>query len=201
MAICDAVPGHIFAVNVKGRWNAAADVVNSFQIEYVDGGTISAATLYNDLGNWTGALLDLVKLFCNALMVWEKYNVAHLDGNCGSGDLAISPTIPGSLENDLVPGGVAALSSFPTGVRRVVPRKYWAGLDSSMIGAGGYLTPTAQGLVEDVNDFLMTPYVTGTQTYRYGYFSPKTTSWLIPNTAAVSNVPAYQRRRRVGTGS
>lgn len=201
MADCDAPVGAIFQVDVMGRWSSAADVINSFQLQYVDGPTVDRETLWTDIGDWAYELYDIVKDICNVLMVVDHYRVAHLNGNCSSGTLELASSIPGALTNDAYASGVAALTLYRTGIKRVVMRKYWGGLDESMVNEGGGMSATALGVLAVVNDFLIDPFVIDTRTYQYGYFSPKTAQFQVPINATRAAYPAYQRRRRVGSGS
>jgi len=48
---------------------------------------------------------------------------------------------------------------------------------------------------------LMEPWSLGDHQYEYGYLSPKTMAFEVPDLAVVPTVPAYMRKRKPGRGA
>lgn len=193
--------GAIFEVKTLGRWNDESDAQNVFQYKLISGGGIDFDTVVDDFKTVTKDFLDLLKVVCTTLMVWDNYAVATLDGNCVSGAIAYDATIDGDVTGDPVPPGVAALTSFPTGFSRVVLRKYWPGMAESNVGSDGRLTTTARTAVNTAVAELVADKTVSGRTYQYGYFSPKLDDWVNANAYTTQKNLAYQRRRRPGTGT
>jgi hypothetical protein len=197
---CDLSNGGVVRASVYGKWNLVSDLVNSYQFQLVSGGPVSLSQEISDLRTLLEDLYDLVKEFCNVVSVFQGFHAEHLNGNCGTGNVPFTAPIQGALTGDAIPPGVAALISFPTGVRRVVMRKYFGGLDSGVLDADGEIEATAYGDFNAVISYLMSPIVVGARTWRFGYQSPKTSTFEVPFTNVLHTTPAYQRRRRPGTG-
>ena len=198
---CELANGGIVQVTVHGRFNNAADVNNVYQVQLIDGGPLTLNEVGEGLADWFEVLYDYVKLFCNALVTWQGISAQHLNGNCVTGLHTFTSPIVGSLTNDVVPPGVAALMSFQTGIARVVGRKYFGVLDESVIGATGGLTGTFTAQAANIGAHLTQDTLVSGLTWQAGHFSPKTLEWQPFTGYTYSTNPAYQRRRRVGSGS
>lgn len=195
--------GSVFNVSVVGRWNNVSDIINSYQMYLVNGGPLDIDDVSESLRDVFDQLYDYVKLFCNVVTVWSGIKIAELDGDCATGLVAFASPITGSLSNDPTPSGVAALASFPTGIKRRVLRKYFGGLDESIIGPSGNISTAGTGLVQDAVDFLLTDMVGVGITWRYVYRSTidGVPTNVFPRSGKANSIPAYQRRRRLGTGN
>jgi len=193
--------GAIFRVTLIGKFNGTADVINVFEVINTDTDGLTLQQAWDDCQGFAGAVALLAAQALNVNMEFLGARVAELDGDWASGFYPFTNPIPGDLSNGAVPEGAAALMSFPTGVKRVIPRKYFGVLDNSMVSALGFLTSTCVGYFEDVGDLLMVPWEGTYASWEYGYNSPKTLGFERPLGYSISTVPAYQRRRRRGTGS
>lgn len=197
---CGFDNGGILVVQAEGTFNGLSKVINSYQLLLTDGGPVTYEDWRDDIRDWGDALYTLVKAVCNVLMVFEGVRGEFTQGVCSSGFIPFVTPLTGELLGDPVPSGVAALISFPTGVSRVVPRKYFGVLDAGVIDTNGNLADTTFGDFNAIGAYLRDPQTINGRTWQYGYLSPKTSSFEVPFSAVLSQTPAYQRRRRVGTG-
>lgn len=195
--------GSVFDVAVQGKWNNVSQTINTYQMLLISGGVTDIDTVSASLEEYFRVAYTIVKAICNAVQVFEGIKIAELDGDCATGLVPFDGgSLVGDLVNDPIPSGVAALISFPTGVKRVVLRKYIPGLDESVIGPSGNVGTASQNVVASFGDHLRSQLTYGGLTWRMAWRSPKLPSQnLLPIGQKVSAIPAYQRRRRAGTGN
>lgn len=198
---CTLNDGGIVQVYFRGEFNGAEDITNVFQMRLNSGGPATPTTVSNSLKEWGTALANLLKLMCNVLTVYDSISWEHLNGNCASGEIPFTAPIAGTLTGDALPPQIAALSKFPTGIKRVQLRKYWGGMDSTMNSATGGSTAAFRLLQEDVNDYLFFPQTHDTLEWQYGYFSPKVGEFVEPIASSFSLNFHTQRRRSKNVGS
>jgi hypothetical protein len=80
-------------------------------------------------------------------------------------------------------------------------RKYFGVFTEADIDANGTWGTGLVAAMVVVAGFLLAPLVAANGAYEYGYLSPKTSNFEVPTGAVVTDIPAYQRRRRQGRGS
>jgi len=193
--------GDAVRVDLVADIDADQDMIGVYQFRLISGDIASEADVLDDLLSIGGAIVTIVRQLCNVLTVWRKIRAVNLTTNTLIGEADFTPNVAGSLTGDQVPYGVAALTTFPTYTPNVRLRKFLGGLDSGVLTASGKITA---GGVADLADFvtlMLDPFTETNGTWQYGYLSPKTAGWVGPVSGTVTNVPAYQRRRRQGTGS
>lgn len=193
--------GAQFRATVVGDASSAGDIINVYEYQMNNGSNVSGATVLTDLEVILRGLYTLVALINNAVTVWRGFRVEELDGSNATGLLPfVGGDITGALTNDPVPSGVSALILFPTGVKRVLLKKYFGVLDESEIGPSGNIPTATLNDLGDIAAYLLAVQ-SFNQDWSYGFKSPKTGTFLIPDESTVSAIPAYQRRRKFRVGA
>lgn len=192
--------GGIYEVRVRGRINNAADLVNVFQVKLLSGGPVDALDFGADLVDYFTQLYGYILPICNAVTVINDLIFSGLAGVNVAGPFSMSD-IDGDLTNNPVPFGVAGLISFPTGIKRVIMKKYWGVFDDSMLDASGNWSSTAVSAMATAAAHMAQPRTYNGRSIEYGYYSPKVSAWVPAEGWNIKTLPAYQTRRRPGTGS
>lgn len=193
--------GAQFRITAEGDASNAGDLANVYEYYMGTGTGVSGADVLDDLVDIFTALYVLISAFTNAVAVWRGIRVTELDGSNATGLLPfVGGDITGQLTNDPIPTGVALLMSFPTGIKRVVPRKFFGVLDTSLLGASGNFGSAPTTAMTNTAAFLVTPQVE-TQTWYYSHKVKGVGPTVFPDSAVISLVPAYQRRRKLNVGS
>lgn len=106
----------------------------------------------------------------------------------------------GASGNEPVPSGVAYLIVFNTGVKRVQSKKYFGQCDSGYLSNGNWNSTLVTGLsliAATIIENFVGP--TTADAFQWGVVDKLGAFWDW-NEAFVKSEPAYQRRRRFGTG-
>jgi len=193
--------GAIERVYLDADYATATDIVGVYQFMLVDGGGIDYADMWDDVLAIMDSIAIILKAIVTAGTIWRGIRVEDLNGNNSSGPLPFDSPVAGEGADGGIPSGVAALLNMPTGVKKVQLRKYVGVLDKTLAMSGVNLSAGAVSALTDLADVLMAPIPQNGRTYRYGYLSPKTNTFLVPTSANIPLVPSYQRRRKVGVGS
>lgn len=183
----------------------ASEVLNIFLFKLVDNPGSDEDTL-DDFVDWTTNVWgpDWADLAASAASIIQvAVDVVNLDGtvarNIGSESLAIPGTVGGEI-------GVAAAAAYikaDTALPKTRGSKYIPGLGEGNI-ADGLLTVESLGdLALLIIDFF-TVYLGAVSTARYepGVVSRPTETWVpFEGNGYITDVPAYQRRRKPNVGS
>ena len=194
-------PLDVLEMTARTEFNGVEDVANVYQMEYQGGAAITDAQGITDVISFLEALYAI---FIGAQTILQLYRDIRVGNKTqgtvfgrfpwptlvGGGDVAFS-TAPGT----------AILSSFSTGIPRVTPRKYWGVFCADNMDADGTWGGIITATLAAATAFMLTPYVGVSGTWLYGYLSPKTLSFVVPNGSSTGDIPAYQRRRKQGKGS
>jgi hypothetical protein len=195
--------GATFRVAVQGRWDDAVDVVNVYALNNTGSAISDEQNLIEDMIDWATALLTILKYVQNLVMIWDSIHISAWEGEWTLGTNPLAAPIAGTNDNGAAASGVAALMYFNTSTPRRQARKYFGGLDADvLVGESAQLTSAALTALSTLGVFLLDEYVGSYSTYQYGVYQiDGTPAFLLPNSGVVSATPAYQRRRRRGTGS
>lgn len=178
----------------------AASVQNVFAFKLIGsalGDTVAMQDLAEELDDW---------YTCINPQIVDNQTYVDIDGFNLTQDSPLpetswpSKTVGGSA-SDPTPSGAAALVTFRTNFSRRRGRKFLGVMGEGNIGANGQWNTTLMTNLATFGAQLLDPFV--------GQVSGET--WLpviwsvlkagmLPTEAVVSAIPAYQRRRRIGTG-
>lgn len=193
--------GQVVRVDLVGDFDAVSDIVNVFQYKLIAGDNVADEDVLGDMLVIMSALLVIIKNLATILTVWRRIRVTNLSTGVLLGEASFSSPVEGTSTGDSGAAGVAALISLKTNIPRVVLRKYFGPLAEGVLGTNGRLSSGALDILTDVGEYLLADQTVTPNTWQYGILSPKTNNWEVPSAAAFDNVPAYQRRRRPGSGS
>lgn len=196
-----ASDGDVLRCDLVADYDAGQDIVNTFQYRIGTPSTISDEDVLDDMMEIMTAIVNVIKAIMNAGTIWRKIRVRNLSTGALTGERAFSPTIAGTLDTEAVPLGAAYLVTALTNVPNVRLRKFFGVADASVLTSNGNFTGASQTVMEGLVPLLLNDQAATNASYEYGYLSPKTSSFLSPTAVTVTNIPAYQRRRRPGTGS
>lgn len=177
------------------------DIVNVFQFQKQDIGPTSDQFVIDDI-------IDILEAFYTILnasvTIWQFYRdirFTNVTQNKVLGTHSWKTLATGVVGGDALAPGVAALINYGTGIARVTPRKYIGVFTEAANDQMGVWTSAVVGGLTAAAATLMGLIVETNGDYYYGYFSPKTINFEVVNSAVITNIPAYQRRRKQGRGS
>lgn len=196
-----AESGQVLRTDLVADFDGVDDIVNVFQHQLSSSSTVEDATLLSDLLTIMTAIATIIKGVSNLLTVWNRIRVTNHTTNTLVGEAAISPTIAGTVSGDSNAPGVSACVLFKTNIPRVVLRKFLGPVSTNALTADGRLGGGVVAVMTNLGLELLEPQVIGSNTYTYGYDSPKALSFVVPTIVSFSTIPAYQRRRRQGVGA
>ena len=193
--------GGVYEVVAEGTLNGASKVQNVYQLQKVDGGTLSQALGLADIKAWLALVLNVVKAVQTTLLVWETLTVNTLEGDNTTGSVPLTASIAGTATGDYLPAGVAMLAYMNTGVRRRQLRKYIPGTTEGTVTAAGIYGTASTAIVAGMGTYLLNDYVGANGSWRYGHYRRGFPgSFVFPTSLTVTTNPSYQRRRRLGRG-
>ena len=191
----------ILEVAVTFANDVSGDQMNRFQLRKEDVGSASEADVLDDIADILETIYTIIVSMIslrNVLQDVRVYNVTQdvLVGNTDAGTF-----IGGTGANPPSAQGVAFQTYFPTDVPRVVLSKYWPSVVQASITGEGLVSAARIANLTTICNLMVADFVEANGTYRYGYLSPKTLSFVVPEEFVVPAIPAYQRRRKPGRGS
>jgi hypothetical protein len=181
--------------------NGTDDVINVFQFQKQNITPLSDAETVTQILDILEQIYTIFLAAQSLLLLYRDVRVTNKTQSILLGTVAWPNLVDGENVTDLVPPGAAALINFNTVVSRVSPRKYFGGFTiDSLDNNGTWDDPLLTDLVEVVA-LMLDSFEVGGHTWQYGYLSPKSLGFEIPVGGTLSDVPAYQRRRKQGRGS
>jgi hypothetical protein len=158
----------------------------------------------------TGARADLVEkletfygeleVVLSEHLTFEEVDFFNLTTGQPMGATEFDVLATGANVGDVLPGGVAGLIVFRTGISRVLGRKYIGGFTEGN-SSDGAVDSGALAALADAGGFMLGSFVgisTG-GTWLPGVISTAGPFWAYQE-AIIRNIWAYQRRRRPGAG-
>ncbi len=193
--------GDVIEMTVIHDNTITGDQINRYQYQISGTPPIDNATLLDDVAFIVEALYDLVKSIIAVRNVFREVRVVNK-----TQDLLVGSTDAGDYDGgisvgDDAPQGVASFVYLTTDVPRVILSKYLPSPTVDDVGANGGQLVSGLATLASYAAALLTPYVFGSTTYSYGYYSPKVDDFVIPQVATASDIFAYQRRRKKGRGA
>lgn len=190
----------VVEVAARLEYNGVEDMVNVFQFQKTDVPAVSDALGMADIIAFLEAVYTTINTFMPLIHLYRDLTARNVTQGTVLGTFPWATLTAGTSVQDALPPGVAVMSAFSTGVPRVILKKYWPGVDESTNRTDGAFGTGLMTAIGTMNAGLLVPYVGANSTWQYGYLSPKTASFLTPVAAVVTDIPAYQRRRKQGRG-
>lgn len=191
----------VLDVAVGGTFQTNEEIVAAYQFRLNDIGGLNDALVLEDMEALVNALYAIVRALLVAATVIRTIRVANKTQGTLLGDIVLGTPIAGTGGASAVAPGVAALASFPTNIPRVTGRKFWGPLSTAVVDGNGFIGASSLVNMNSAIAYLIAPITPGNGTYQYGYDSPKAGGFVAFTEGQAFAEPAYQRRRRRGTGS
>lgn len=191
----------VIEVAARSEFNGVDDIVNVWQFQITTPGSINDAGVAGDLIGILEAFYNLINAGISLLQLYRDLRLTNITKGTVLGIYPWATLVAGAAADEPTPPGVATLLNFSTDIPRVAPRKYIGVTTEVRVDSQGFLDAGWVALNASAGA-LMIGVLTGTLgTYLYGYQSPKTLTFEPVKALTVTNVPAYQRRRKQGRGS
>ena len=195
------VQGTTIEASARMEWNSNEDVVNVFQFHLESAVPLTDAQGIDDVIEFLEAIYTIITSSMTLIQLYRDIRIRNWDTGQVYGTFPWPTLTIGGSASTPLPSGVAAMINFSTGVARVTPRKYFGGFVEDALVGDATWTPALQGYLTSVAALMLVDFTAVNGVWSYGYQSPKTGVWEYPTGAVVTDVPAYQRRRRPGRGS
>lgn len=181
--------------------SVSGEQMNRYQYQISTPSPVDDAGILVDLAVLVEALYAIVQgmiAWHNSLREVRVINRTQerIIGSCMAGTY-----VGGTLTGDDAPQGVSAYVHLTTNVPKVILSKYLPSATVTAINADGGLWSAGMTMLAAFAGALLAPHVSGAKTYTYGYFSPKTSTFVLPQVAVAHGVFGYQRRRKKGRGA
>lgn len=181
--------------------SVSGEQVNKFQFRYGGPDGTADATVLDDVAEIIQVLYTFVITLISIRNVLREVKVQKANKGPLIGS-TMPPTYAGGTAPDpAAPQGTAAFCYFKTNVPRVILKKYLPSPNTGQLAAGGGLSTAAKANLVQFADELLDVFEFGSRAYQFGYLSPKTLEFEVPDIAVASGILAYQRRRKVGVGA
>lgn len=193
--------GDVLECSVIHENSVSGVQINRWQFRLEGVGTLSVAEVLDDVAELIETIYNVVKTIIAIRNLLREVRVYNLTQDVLLGSTDGGTYVGGSSSGNDLPQGVATFIHFTTDVPRVILSKYFPSPTAGDSGADGSLVPLELADLVAVGVVLLADLVMTNGTYRYGYFSPKTVSFVLPQVAVASGIFAYQRRRKKGRGA
>lgn len=191
----------IVRVDLIAQFDGDEDVINVFQFRNSGISQTDNTLVLDDLIALMLALVTALKAIITTLQVFQRIRVQNISTGEVLGERAFAAPIAGTGTANALPSQIACVTVFKTGIPNVNLRKFWGVNSLAQVDNDGDVTAGSIAVEVTVAAFLLTQYVGVSTDWDYGYLSPKTATFLLPNIAVISNAFGTQRRRREGVGS
>lgn len=193
--------GEVVRADVIGSWNNTVQIVGAYQLQLQSGGPLAAEDVLDDLADWYEALWLLIKGFHQTVMLFKRLKAQLTPSGTILGEYTWATPLAGVAAGAVAATTVTAPLSFLTTVPRVITRKSFGPVGEDGVNADGELNTAVLSDLADAASFLLATYVGTNGAWDYGYYSPKTSSFLTPFAAVYTVAPGTMARRRLGRGA
>jgi hypothetical protein len=191
----------VMTLVVRAEGLGTEDIVNVFELQKTDDAVADDASVVSDLEDWITVIFSLVKVLQVVTTLYREFKVYNKTQGTIVGSGTITDPTAGSSAGGSLPLGVAGLISFPTNIGKITGRKYIGGLGATHLNADGTMVSTSVTQMIAIGNAIRASYEGTTSDWEYGVTQAATGNFITPNATLVTDVFAYQRRRKAGRGS
>jgi len=191
----------VVTVAARAEQNGVEDIVNVFDLQKTDAGTIDNTATLSDVEDWIEGLYLILRVLQLATTVYREIKVYNRSLGTVIGTVSITNPSAGSASGSDLPPGAAGLISFPTEVGKVIGRKYIGGLSTGLLDTDGTMLSFAVTNLVNAGNYMRASYVGTNGSWQYGVWDKNSAILRVPIATIVTDVFAYQRRRKTGRGS
>jgi hypothetical protein len=193
--------GDILQLDIIGDINGAQEVMNSWQFKVLDDAGFVNQGVVDELKELVEIVLNIIDNMYSLIAIFRRFRARNITTGEATIIIELDAPHPGLLAGTAGPAGAGIMFGFRTAQKKALLKKFFSPVSTGAFAADGTLsTTTISSATSALANFLADiPTVLGN--FQYGYQSPVSASWLVPTGGYVPAEPAYQRRRRFGTGS
>jgi len=193
--------GDILEIALEGTFNGEGAVNNVFHARVMFGADEAPEDVLDDVEAWIRSILAILRAVMVSVTIWQRLRVRRVSDGALVGERVLTPVVAGASEGSAQPPGTAILALLRTGVTGVLGKKFFGVPEDGAINAdarydSAAVTATINAMIEYADNYFGTEVV-----LQGGVYSRKLGQWFPITEIEVSEVPAYQRRRRQGRGS
>lgn len=179
----------------------SGEQMNRYQFQVSGGAPLSDGDLLDDISDIIEGLYILIEGFISIRNVLREVGVFNMTQDQLVGVTDAGAYVGGAATGDDVPQGACPFVYFKTNIPKVILSKYLPTGIVVQLTQSALLDTGALTAIALYADDLLDAFSEANGLYDYGYLSPKTANFVIPQLAVVRAVLAYQRRRKPGRGS
>lgn len=181
--------------------DTSGEQINRYQFRKKSGGPLDDAGLLEDISQIMEALYVALQAAISIRNVFREIGVFNVTQSLIIGTTDAGAYVGGLGNDPALPQGVAGFVYFKTNVPRVILSKYLPSAHEVRLTADGKWTSVQLAFYVAFVAALLADWDMAGQVYEYGYLSPKTLAWVVPDLGVIPPVPGYMRRRKPGRGS
>lgn len=199
--MADVNQNDVVTVAVRAEDQGTEDVVNVYDMQMTSATGLTAGAALSDLEDWITLVYNIAKNIQSIYLLYRDFAAYNRTQGTVLGGASITVPANGAGTGSQLPSGNAMLLSFPTNVSRVVGRKYLGGIPSGLLDLDGTLNAATVTSLISIANTIRAPYTGTNGDWQYGVWRAATSQLVIPQSSVITDVVAYQRRRRAGRGS
>lgn len=188
-------------VAARMEFGGSEDVINVYQFRVIDIGDSDDLAIIDDLIDIMEVIYDNLDSTQTVELTYEDLSFRNITQDTTFGAFGWDSLTAGIASSDATAPGVCALINFATFLGKVILKKYFGVFTEGVTDADGTWSSVLVALLVTIGQYLLGDIVGTAATYQYGYLSPKAGGFVLPVAATISDIPAYQRRRKQGRGS
>lgn len=193
--------GDILRIVAGLSFNAAVEVQNVYYVKVSDIGGIPDEDIPDDMGEYLEDIYDgLVSSYPNNV-TFETFKVTNVTADVDLGTHPWPSLTAGSGAQETYAPGVALLTLARTATPHHAGRKYWGPFQETSMSDGTWASAIVSGFAAVVESVYNAFAATSGNDYQPIVYDRENDVGRLPVELTVSSNPAYQRRRRVGTGA
>lgn len=194
-------PADLLRITARLRFQATADIQNVFFMHYAGGSPISNADAVTDMGEYLEDGYTEINPKLADDVTYLDYRVVNVTTGVDLGYNPWPTLVQGSNVNDTLMPGVAGLIRILTGDVKHEGRKFTGPYSEGNTLNGNY-QPGVVTAMADAGAAWFSPFLSSLGNSWQPVIVDRTTGQeRVPTSVVASNNPAYQRRRRVGSGT
>jgi len=191
----------VIEVSARMEFDGTDDVTNVYQFQKLDSGQITDQQGIDDIIALLETMWAIIDGAITVLQVARDLKFFNKTKQLLMGTASWDTITGGTNASGATPPGTAMLLSLNTNVPRVTMRKYMGVVSKDQLESDGTWAAALIAALATFGAYLTQPWTGTNGQWQFGYLSPKTFSFVIPSGLTVTDIPAYQRRRKQGQGS
>lgn len=193
-------PNNVIRVTFNQRDAGGNLIQNVFHMRNDSGLTLDNATVLDDMHDWlSNMILQLDDIQVDSFD-YESCRVYNVTTDEPVGEIGFAGPPHGTLADDPMPSGVAALVTLDTGHKRALGKKFFGGLAETAT-TGGSFNGAFLADMAGVLAYLLGVQSVNTHDYMPGSWRDVVNTFYPFISAVARAIPAYQRRRKTGVGA